>query len=95
MHIDEKTVLKIARLARLQFSAEDISKMQHSLNGILDWINQLNAVNTEGVEPLFNVTLEQMPMREDIVTDGNYKDAILANAPEVAFDMFVVPKVVE
>lgn len=95
MQIDEKTVTKIARLARLKLTDQEIANMQTSLSQIFNWIEQLNEVDTAGVEPLFNVTLEQMPLREDIVTDGNYVKAVLANAPEVAMDMFAVPKVVE
>jgi aspartyl-tRNA(Asn)/glutamyl-tRNA(Gln) amidotransferase subunit C len=95
MQIDEKTVRKIARLARLQLTTPEVENMQNSLSQIFTWIEQLNEVDTQGIEPLFNVTLEQMPMQEDIVNDGNYVKAVLANAPEVALNMFSVPKVVE
>ncbi len=95
MHIDEKAIQKNARLARLQLDATEIKEMQVTLSRILDWVEQLNEVDTQNVEPLFNVTLEQMPMRSDNVTDGGYVQDILSNAPEAAVGMFAVNKVVE
>lgn len=95
MHIDEKAVRKNAHLARLQLEPEEIREMQVTLSRILDWVEQLNEVDTQNVEPLFNVTLEHMPMRKDEITEGGYVQEILANAPEAALDMFAVNKVVE
>ncbi len=95
MQIDEKTVLKIAHLARIELNDQDVKRMQESLSGILTWVAQLDEVPTDGVEPLFNVTLDQMPKRPDIVNDGECLQAVLANAPETEFGMFMVPKVIE
>ena len=70
-------------------------RLQAELNGILGWIEQLNEVNVDGVEPLTGGARMAMKMRDDVVTDGGYPDQILANAPERIGDFFAVPKVVE
>jgi len=95
MSIDQKTVHKIAHLARLNISADHVPEVQNRLNQILQWIEQLNEIDTSHVEPLFSVHLKEMPQRSDTVTDGQCAEAVLANAPEKDLDMFVVPKVVE
>jgi aspartyl-tRNA(Asn)/glutamyl-tRNA(Gln) amidotransferase subunit C len=95
MQIDEKTVHKIAHLARLEIKEAQIQGVQQSLTQILNWVEQLNEVDTSKVEPLFSVHLHEMPQRQDVINDGNYVDAILANAPEADLGMFAVPKVVE
>ena len=95
MQIDEKTVIKIANLARIELNEQDVHKMQASLSSILSWIEQLDEVPTDDIEPLFNVTLDQMPMRQDIVNDGDQLQAVLSNAPATIYDMFTVPKVIE
>jgi len=63
--------------------------------GTIGWIEQLNEVNVDGVEPLTGAAQMALKMRDDVVTDGGYPDKVLANAPERAGDFFVVPKVVE
>jgi aspartyl-tRNA(Asn)/glutamyl-tRNA(Gln) amidotransferase subunit C len=69
--------------------------LQTELNTILGWIEQLNEVNVDGIEPLAGAAQMALPMRNDVVTDGGYPDQILANAPERAGRFFVVPKVLE
>lgn len=95
MSVDKTTVAKIARLARLHVPEERQDAIADELNGILDWIAELDEVNTDNVEPLASVTGHSLPLREDIVTDGNKVDEVLANVPESASGFFVVPKVVE
>ena len=95
MCIDDKTVLRIAKLSRIELNDQEISRMQSSLSDIFSWIEQLNEVDVSQVEPLFNVTLKSMSMRKDIVNEGGYVKEVLHNAPEQYADMFAVPKVVE
>lgn len=95
MSLNQETVKRIATLARLKLSPERMGPMQQDLNHILHFIDQLNEVNTEHVEPMAGVNTPAMPFRKDVVNDGNYVEKILENAPEVACNMFVVPKVVE
>jgi aspartyl-tRNA(Asn)/glutamyl-tRNA(Gln) amidotransferase subunit C len=95
MSVDKSTVAKIARLARIHVPEERQESIAEELNGILSWVDELNEVNTDNVEPLANVTGHGLPMREDVVTDGNRIDEVLANVPETAGGFFVVPKVVE
>lgn len=94
--IDDTTTRKIARLARIAVSDEEIPAYTKRLNGVLSWVEQLQAVNTDGIEPLASVLVDTaLPQREDVVTDGGYADQILSNAPETMSGFFVVPKVVE
>ncbi|MGE0829114.1 MAG: Asp-tRNA(Asn)/Glu-tRNA(Gln) amidotransferase subunit GatC [Hyphomonadaceae bacterium] len=96
MSIDEKTVRKVARLARLALPEERVGPMVQELNTILAWIEQLNEVDVEGVEPMTSaVAGAKLPMREDVVTDGNDPARVLKNAPKAEDGFFVVPKVVE
>ena len=95
MSVDTSTVATIARLARIDVPEDRLEPMAAELSGILDWIEQLNEVDTEKVEPLASVTGHNLPMREDEVTDGGIVDKVLANAPEGASGFFAVPKVVE
>jgi aspartyl-tRNA(Asn)/glutamyl-tRNA(Gln) amidotransferase subunit C len=95
MSLDPATVRRIATLARIRVEEEDVPRLQAELNGILGWIEQLNEVNVDGVEPLTGGARMAMKMRDDVVTDGGYPDQILANAPERIGDFFAVPKVVE
>ena len=76
-------------------AAREIKAMQKELNGILAWIEQLNEVDVEGVEPLTSAVATKLPMRDDLVTDGDIRDDVLANAPRAEEGFFVVPKVVE
>lgn len=95
MALDQETVKRIATLARLKISDERIPSVEQDLNRILQFIDQLNEVDTTGIEPMGSATVSSLPLRDDDVTDGGYVEKILANAPEVACNMFVVPKVVE
>ena len=83
------------RVAMRGFSKEPQATLAAELNGILGWIEQLNEVNVDGIEPLTGAQQMALKMREDVVTDGGYPDKVLANAPERAGDFFAVPKVVE
>jgi aspartyl-tRNA(Asn)/glutamyl-tRNA(Gln) amidotransferase subunit C len=95
MSLDLATVRRIATLARIHLDDAELPALQAELNGILGWIEQLNEVNVEGIEPLTGAAQMALKMREDVVTDGGYPEKIMANAPERAGDFFVVPKVVE
>jgi aspartyl-tRNA(Asn)/glutamyl-tRNA(Gln) amidotransferase subunit C len=95
MAIDTATVRKVARLARIREPEERLESLAAELNVIIDWIEQLAEVDTDGVEPMTSAVAAKLPMREDVVTDGGYVDQILANAPKSANGFFVVPKVVE
>ena len=95
MSVDKTTVAKIARLARLNVPEDRLEPVASELNGILDWIAELNEVPTDNVEPLASVTGHALPMRDDVVTDGDRLNDILSNVPEEASGFFVVPKVVE
>lgn len=95
MSLDQETVKRIATLARLKLDADRMGPMQHDLNNILHFIDQLNEVDTSSVEAMAGGNMAMMPFRPDQVTDGNCVDKILSNAPEVICNMFVVPKVVE
>ena len=95
MSLDPATVRRIASLARIRVEDNQVAALQHELNSILGWIEQLNEVNVEGVEPLTGGAQMAMKMRDDVVTDGGYPEKILANAPDRAGSFFAVPKVVE
>ena len=95
MSLDPATVRRIAKLSRLHLEDADIPRVQNELNSILGWIEQLNAVNVDGIEPLTGAAAMAMRMREDVVTDGGIADAVLANAPDRAGPYYAVPKVVE
>jgi aspartyl-tRNA(Asn)/glutamyl-tRNA(Gln) amidotransferase subunit C len=95
MAIDAATVRKVARLARIAEPEEKLEPLANELSGILNWIEQLNEVDTNGVEPMTTAVHARLPMREDVVTDGGDPERVLANAPKRAGDFFVVPKVVE
>jgi aspartyl-tRNA(Asn)/glutamyl-tRNA(Gln) amidotransferase subunit C len=95
MSLDKETVRKIASLARLKVPDEELEAMAGELNNILEWIEQLREVDTEGVAPMTSVTVNVPALRADRVTDGGYVDLVLANAPEEVANFFVVPKVIE
>jgi aspartyl-tRNA(Asn)/glutamyl-tRNA(Gln) amidotransferase subunit C len=95
MSLDPATVRRIAALARIHVEEADIPRLQSELNGILGWIEQLNEVNVDGIEPLAAAATIALKMREDVITDGGYPEKILSNAPDRAGDFYAVPKVVE
>jgi len=95
MAIDAATVRKVARLARIAEPEEKLEPLARELSGILNWIEQLNEVDTDGVEPMTTAVHATLPMRDDVVTDGGDPARVLANAPKSKTNFFVVPKVVE
>ena len=95
MKVDEKTVCHIARLARIRIDDGEAKALEGELTGILDWVEQLGEVDTDGVEPMSSVVAVQAPLRADAVTDGGKPDDIVANAPLTEDHFFLVPKVVE
>jgi aspartyl-tRNA(Asn)/glutamyl-tRNA(Gln) amidotransferase subunit C len=95
MAIDAATVKKVANLAKIHEPEERLAPLAQELSGILAWIEQLNEVDTDGVEPMTSVVAAKLPMREDVVTDGDCVEKVLANAPKSTGGFFVVPKVVE
>ncbi len=95
MALDPATIHRIAKLARIRVEDWQAAQLEHELNGILGWIEQLNEVDVEGIEPLTGGGQMAMKMREDVVTDGGIRDLVLANAPEREGEFYAVPKVVE
>ncbi|MBB4001674.1 Asp-tRNA(Asn)/Glu-tRNA(Gln) amidotransferase subunit GatC [Aurantimonas endophytica] len=95
MSVDTATVRRVARLARIAVTDEDVTAMEGELNAILGFVEQLGEVDVEGVEPMTSVTPMAMKKRQDMVTDGGKADDIVANAPASEDHFFVVPKVVE
>ncbi len=95
MALDKATVARIAALARIKVPDSEFDALAGALSKILTWVEQLDAVDVSGVEPMAAVTHTRPPLREDKVTDGGIRDEILANAPETTDGFFVVPKVVE
>jgi aspartyl-tRNA(Asn)/glutamyl-tRNA(Gln) amidotransferase subunit C len=95
MAIDAATVRKVARLARIAQPEETLEPLAKELSGILNWIEQLNEVDVDGVEPMTTSVATTLPMREDVVTDGGDPAKVLGNAPRTERGFFVVPKVVE
>ncbi len=95
MSIDKATVAKIARLARIHVPEEKREALAGELSNILGWVEQLREVDTDHVAPMTSVVEVRLPERDDVITDGDCRDDILANAPATDGGFFVVPKVVE
>ena len=95
MSVNEQQVRHVARLARLALGDDEIAKMVPELNNILNWVEQLGEVDTDGVEPLTAVIENHLRLRDDVVNDGNCRDDILKNAPDAQHGFFAVPKVIE
>ncbi|MEP3477119.1 MAG: Asp-tRNA(Asn)/Glu-tRNA(Gln) amidotransferase subunit GatC [Rhodomicrobiaceae bacterium] len=95
MQINEATVKKIAKLARIKVTDQETKSLEGELSSILSWVEQLNEVDTDDVEPLTSVVETTMKKREDVVTDGGYAQRVTKNAPLSEDNFFVVPKVVE
>jgi aspartyl-tRNA(Asn)/glutamyl-tRNA(Gln) amidotransferase subunit C len=95
MQVDEATVKRIARLARIKITEVEAKGLVKELSGILNWVEQLDEVDTAAVEPMTRVVPIELKKREDKVTDGDIADDIIKNAPMVEDHYFVVPKVVE
>jgi aspartyl-tRNA(Asn)/glutamyl-tRNA(Gln) amidotransferase subunit C len=95
MSLDTATVRRVASLARIRVEDEELPRLQAELNGILGWIEQLQALDTTGVEPMAGGGAEALRLRPDVVTDGGIQQQVLANAPDRADVFYAVPKVVE
>lgn len=95
MSVDEKTVRRVAHLARIAVTDEEVPHLQQELNAILAFVEQLGEVDVTGVEPLTSVTPMVMKKRADVVNDGEIAAKVLANAPVTEDGYFLVPKVVE
>ncbi len=95
MSVDKETVRRIAKLARLALDEARVAPMVDELNGILDWVQQLEQVDVSAVAPMTSVVAQKLKMREDAITEGGNAEALMANAPQSEDHFFVVPKVVE
>ena len=95
MSIDQATVRRIAHLARIAVTEEEVPHLQGEINAILSFVEALGAVDVEGVEPMTSVIPMKLPLRADVVTDGEIGGLVLANAPLAEDDFFLVPKVIE
>ena len=99
MSVDRDTVRKVAHLARIAEAEDNLEPLANELTGILNWIEQLNEVNVEGVDAMASAVDISLPFREDIVaegyTGGGQPQNVVANAPKTEENFFVVPKVVE
>src|SRR5262249_32922312 len=92
MSVDRATVRRIARLARIAITDDEAKRLEQELSGILNWVAQLDEIDTSAVEPMTRVAAMKMKMRKDEVTDGFCADDILKNAPKVDDHYFVMPK---
>lgn len=95
MSVDDATVRKIARLARIGIADAEVAPLAGELSAILGWIEQLGEVDTHGVAPMTAVIPNHLAWREDVVTDGNVQARVLANAAQATSGFFAVPKVIE
>lgn len=95
MSMDKETVRKVASLANIEMNEAELERAAAQISGIINWVEQLGAVDTDGVEPLANVANIELKLRKDVVNDGDCQDKVLANAPEHTQGFFVVPKIVE
>ncbi len=95
MALDIAAVAKIARLARIEVSESEKQHISVEISGILQWVEQLSEVNTDGVPQMTSVSAVKLPWRKDVVTDGNQQEAVVKNAQQSDYGCFVVPKVME
>ena len=95
MSVSPEQVRHIAKLARIAMSDDELERLVPELNAIIGWVEQLGEIDTDGVPPMTSVAAMRLTMRDDRVTDGDCRDAILGNAPQTAKGFFAVPKVVE
>ena len=95
MKLDTNTINKIAKLARIRLSENEVNELLKDMNSILDWVEQLNEVNTDSIEPLTNISSSSLATRKDEAKDINSSDEILQNSPDKLEGYFAVPKVVE
>ena len=95
MSVDPQTVRRIARLARIKVTEDEVPHLQGELNAILAFVEELNAIDVSGIEPMTSVIPMKLPLRHDVITDGDKAEAVLANAPATEDGFFLVPKVIE
>lgn len=95
MQVDEATVRRIARLARIKVTDAEAKGLENELTQILQWVEQLGEVDTSAVEPMTRVVPSAITMREDVIADGEIAATVTANAPMSEDQFFVVPKIVE
>ena len=95
MSLDAAAVARIARLARIRVTDDEKNHLAAELSQVMDWIDELQSVDTDGVEPLTSVVGARLKTRADVVTLNVTRDEVLANAPEAMAGFFTVPKVVE
>ncbi len=95
MSVDKETVKKIASLSRIAVTEAEADALVPELNNILGWVEQLGEVDCSKVEPMTAVIPNKLRMRDDVVTDGNVREKVLANAPAAEHGFFGVPKVIE
>ncbi len=95
MSIDKDTAARVAKLARIKVEEDALPALAQEFNNILGFIEQLNEVDVEGVEPMTSVTPQKLKRRVDEISDGDQQDKVLANAPDAREGFFAVPKVVE
>lgn len=95
MSVEPATVKRVAGLARIATTDAEAEKLAPELGNILGWIEQLGEVDTQGVEPMTAVIPNHLRLRDDVVTDGDARDRVLANAPQGEHGFFTVPKVIE
>lgn len=94
-HLSEADIRKVAKLARIRLSDDEVPHFQEEISSIITWVEQLQEVDTDNVPEMASVEDLALPQREDKVTDGNIQQDILANAPDADYGCFMVPKVVE
>ncbi|TAH33039.1 MAG: Asp-tRNA(Asn)/Glu-tRNA(Gln) amidotransferase subunit GatC [Alphaproteobacteria bacterium] len=90
----EKDVIKYAKLARIRVEPDQLASYANDMSGIFSWIEQIQSINTDGIEPLITFG-DQMPMQPDIVSDGHKQKEVLSNAPDSYMGFYAVPKVIE
>ena len=95
MSITEADVRKIAKLSRIRLKDEEVAHFTDELTKIIDWVEVLQSVDTEGMDEMASVSHSALPRRRDEVNDGDLQSDVLANAPDAQFGCFVVPKVIE
>ncbi len=95
MSVNAQQVRHVAKLARIAMSDAEVDALVPELNNILGWVEQLSAVDTDGVEPLTAVIDLKLRLRDDVVNDGDVREAVLKNAPDAQHGFFAVPKVIE
>lgn len=95
MTLDTQAITKIARLARIRIEDKEKEFYAQQISGILQWVEQLNEINTDNVPQMVSVAEMQLPRRADVANDGRQQEAILKNAPASDFGCFAVPKVIE